>query len=83
VLAYAIKSWVVEGSLDGQNWTLIDRRTDNRDFTAGRLAQGRTSFACSHQVEARYIRLTQTDRNHWNTHALEVFDVEFFGTLLE
>jgi hypothetical protein len=27
-----MKSCVVEGSLDGENWTEIDRKTDNQDF---------------------------------------------------
>jgi hypothetical protein len=28
---YTIKSWVVDGSLDGVNWAEIDRKTDNDD----------------------------------------------------
>jgi hypothetical protein len=27
-----IKSWIVEGSLDGSSWTEIDRQTENQDF---------------------------------------------------
>jgi hypothetical protein len=27
-----LKSWVVEGSLDGQCWAEIDRPTNNQDF---------------------------------------------------
>jgi hypothetical protein len=33
IRAAVLKSWVVEGSLDGESWTELDRQTDNEDFT--------------------------------------------------
>jgi hypothetical protein len=32
IRAWDPKSWVLEVSLDGASWTVIDRRTNNRDF---------------------------------------------------
>jgi hypothetical protein len=76
-----LKSWVVEGSLDGSSWTEIDRQTDKQDFRYGKPA----SFAVSNPAEFRFIRLTQTDKNHWTTpdDQLALRAVEFFGTLSE
>jgi hypothetical protein len=55
-----LKSWVVEGSLDGNSWMEIDRQTDNLDF---KNWWNTVSFAVSKPVEFRFIRLTQTDKN--------------------
>jgi hypothetical protein len=75
-----LKSWVVEGSLDGRSWTEIDRQTDNQDFEDG---WNTASFTVSKPAEFRFIRLTQTDKNHVGDNCLVLFAVEFFGTLSE
>jgi hypothetical protein len=75
------KSWIVEGSLDGANWTELDRQTDNEDF---KTDISTASFSISTVVEVRLIRFTQTDKNHDGTDFLgELELVEFFGTLSE
>jgi hypothetical protein len=75
----ALKSWIVEGSLDGRNWTEIDQQTDNQGFVPPNTA----SFAVSNPEEFRFLRLTQTDENHDGHDLLYLFAVEFFGTLAE
>jgi hypothetical protein len=72
-----LKSWVVESSLDGDAWTTIDRKTDNDDFKS----LGTASFDVSHSAECRFIRLTQTGKNHSGKDWLRIHAVEFFGTL--
>jgi hypothetical protein len=79
IYKWRLKSWVVEGSLDGKNWTEMDRKTDNQDF---KDTWNTVSFALS-PVECRFIRLTQTDKNHGGNDYLYLFAVEFFGTLSE
>jgi hypothetical protein len=74
-----LKSWVVESSLDGLNWTEIDRKTDNNDM----LDIERASFAVSNSAECRFLRLTQTGANHDGNDLLCIEAFEFFGTLLE
>jgi hypothetical protein len=74
------KSWLVESSQDGENWVEIDRRTDNGDVNE---ASWTASFAVCNSVECRFIRLTQTGKNHAYTDHLGINSVEFFGTLLE
>jgi hypothetical protein len=78
IQALYLKSWVVEGSLDGENWKEIDRQTDNHDFMD---EYGTASFTVLKPVESRFIRLTQTDTRHYGGDQLELAAVEFFGTL--
>jgi hypothetical protein len=78
-----IKSWVVEGSVDGANWTEIDRKTDTEDFKSRTGPPSMSSFPVSNPAESRFIRLTQTDRRHSNDNELWLGAVEFFGTLYE
>jgi uncharacterized coiled-coil protein SlyX len=91
IRSYRLKSWVVESSLDGKTWREIDRKRDNRDFSDGRET---VSFAVSKLAECRFIRLTQTGKNHYGydysrsgqidrSNELAIFAFEFFGTLLE
>jgi hypothetical protein len=74
-----LKSWVVEGSLDGRSWTEIDRQTDNQHFKK----LNRASFAVSNPAEFRFIRLTQTGKRTYGDDYLSLQAVEFFGTLSE
>jgi hypothetical protein len=47
----SLYSWVVESSLDGENWVEIDRRTEQDAWD--------TEFEASNSNECRFIRLTQ------------------------
>jgi hypothetical protein len=62
IKSYRLKSWVVESSLDGEAWTETDRKADNQDFRG--LNWSPVSFAVSKSAECRFIRLTQTGKNH-------------------
>jgi hypothetical protein len=75
-----LKSWVVESSLDGEAWTEIDRKTDNEDFMDGWET---ASFAVSNSAECRFIRLTQTGKNHKGSDYLHIQAFEVFGTFFE
>jgi hypothetical protein len=75
-----LKSWVVEGSLDGKSWKEIDRQRNNQDF---KHHWDVASFAVSKPAECRFIRLTQTDKRHDNYDSLFLRAVECFGTLSE
>jgi hypothetical protein len=58
---YFLKSWVVEGLLDDENWTEIDQQANNQDFKDG---WNTVSSTVSKSVESRFIRLSPTDKNH-------------------
>jgi hypothetical protein len=79
IRSHLVTSWVIEGSLDGENWTEIDRQRNIEDFKECNTA----SFAVSHPGKYRLIRLTQPDKNHRGDDLLGLGPVEFFGTLFE
>jgi hypothetical protein len=78
VKAWLLKSWIVEGSLDGESWTGIDRQTENAHF---KDRCNIASFAVLNPAESRFIRLTQADTTE--TDRLVLYAVEFFGTISE
>jgi hypothetical protein len=82
IRTFSLKSWVVEGSLDGESWTEIDQQTNNQDFKDGTAT---ASFAVSKTGECRFIRLTETGKTHppFPGDSLLLCAVEFFGTLSE
>jgi hypothetical protein len=73
-----LKSWVIEGSIDGINWTLIDQRADNMTlFGLGSTA----SFTVRASPECRFVRLTQTAESNSGLDSLDFAGLEIFGTL--
>jgi hypothetical protein len=79
VVCCTLKSWVVEGSLDGESWTEIDRRTDTKVFQRKPFKPDTGSFAVANIMQCRLIRLTSTVQDPFDFMSLHA--VEFFGTL--
>jgi hypothetical protein len=67
-------------SVDGESWTEIDQRMNNTDLKERPFI---SSFTVSKSAEGRFIRLTQTGKNHSGHDVLWIHAFEFFGTLLE
>jgi hypothetical protein len=97
---YAIKaslllSCLLEGSMDGENWTEIDRQCEicqrglptldwiGRDMPV--YCNDFVTLCCevSAPMEARFIRLTQNDKNTGGGDYMVVMAVEFFGKITE
>jgi hypothetical protein len=64
-----LKSWVVETSLDGETWTDMDRKTDNKDFTKEHEI---ASFAVSNSAECR-LGLSSNDESKRPNNYLLIF----------
>ena len=72
------KSWVVEGSLDGKNWEIIDEEKDRTELCGiGKLK----TFEVGHKGKYSYFKFTQTEPNNFNRHCFDLGKVEFFGAL--
>jgi hypothetical protein len=77
---YHLKSWVIEGSDDGQTWTQIDRRSNTNDLNGWDKFR---TYGVSTVVETRILRLRQTGKSHSGDDYLAFSAWELFGTLLE
>jgi hypothetical protein len=75
-----LKSWVVEGSNDLQDWFELDRRVNNGDLNAGNEVK---TFGIASDVRCRAVRLRQIDLNHKGTHVMLISGLELFGKLIE
>jgi hypothetical protein len=75
-----LRSWVLEGSLEGQSWIELDRHENNSALT-GRGATA--TFPVSHSSAFQFIRLRQIGKNNSNSDNLELCAIEFFGVLAE
>jgi hypothetical protein len=73
-----LKSWVLEGSDDGENWDEIDRREANNDLNGRSKVK---TFTCQQPAKVRKLRLRQIGKNHHNADDIQLSGVEFFGRL--
>jgi hypothetical protein len=76
ITTYTLKSWVVESSLDGLNWTEIDWKMN---IPVG----GCISFPFPIGRECRFIRITQIGENANASSRLVFAASEVFGALFE
>jgi hypothetical protein len=74
------KSWLVEVSSDGTNWTEIDHRENNAELNDRNVTR---TFQVSQSEEGRFIRLVNIGRNHHGNDCLSISGFEVFGTLIE
>ena len=80
-----LKSWVIEGSVDGNQWDEIDNQTNNSSLNGSRYE---AIFEVKHKRKEfyRYIRLRQTGLA-WcpdsNNNRFEIMYIDFYGVLLE
>jgi hypothetical protein len=73
-----LKSWKVEGSSDGQNWTLLDKKNDNFDVKDDRSFR---TFPLWSSPTVRMIRLTLTGPTHAGGYWLMLRRLELFGSI--
>jgi hypothetical protein len=78
--SYHLRSWTLEGSMDGQSWQELDRRENNTALNS----QGATAtFSISQSSEIEMVRLRQLSQNSNGTHQLVVNALELFGIIVE
>jgi hypothetical protein len=75
-----LRSWTLEGSMDGQSWQELDRRDNNTVLNS----QGATAtFSISQSSEIQMIRLRQLSQSSGGTNCLIVNAIELFGNIVE
>jgi hypothetical protein len=77
LMAPLLTAWVLEGSLDGENWITMDFRRDNEDCRKTGLALFRVTTV----VECRFIRLVQMGKNLTGGDELRLEYADFGGII--
>lgn len=74
-----LQSWVIEGSNDNKNWTLIDRKS-TKALCENYVIK---TFQCNvkNSSSYRFVRLKQIGENSNYLNYLMISNIEFFGTL--
>jgi hypothetical protein len=75
-----LKSWEAQGSVNGQEWTALDRQAENNSL---REIGAIRTFQVAVEREVRMVRLMQTGMNHVGTDSFAISGFELFGDLLE
>ncbi|KAK8845782.1 hypothetical protein M9Y10_020702 [Tritrichomonas musculus] len=78
---YHPQSWVIEGSVDKENWEILSEEKDSKVFSRQSIVH---SFPIQNQSqhEVKFIRLRQTGKNSNNSHHLYFSAIEFYGRLI-
>lgn len=74
----SLRSWVIEGSNDNDQWDEIDRHDDSDDLSG--LYSTKT-YHVTTSLKFRYLRLRQTGPDINNENYLTLCCIEFFGSL--
>jgi hypothetical protein len=75
-----LKSWLVETSLDGENWQEVAREENNNQLNGPNFAD---TFPVPSGGGCRFIRLVNVGRNHQGSDCLQISAWEIFGSLFE
>jgi hypothetical protein len=74
-----MKSWVLQGSVDGESWVLLDEHEDSTDFHGKAFAT--VTYLVETTEEFRILRVAQMGVTTYGTHYLQMSAFEVFGTL--
>lgn len=74
------KTWVIQGSNDGQNWEDIDKQEDCPYLNGASLIHT-FKIKKENRKEFSYIKLLQTDSNWYGRDFLLIDSIEFYGEL--
>lgn len=77
-----LKSWVLEGSKDGESWTVLDQRENNSELNDKNVTR---NFTISSNLGEcfRFIRLRQTGKSHEGKNYIMISSFELFGSLFK
>jgi hypothetical protein len=75
-----LKSWLVETSMDGENWREVAHEEDNKQLNGYLFI---ATFPVAGGEECRFIRLVNIGRNHMGNDCLVISAWEIFVNLIE
>ena len=72
-----MKSWTMQGSLDGASWFCLDEFRLNKHFDSSQI-----SCRMFSDVPVRFVRLKLIGKNSSGNNVLTLHQIEFFGELI-
>ena len=72
------KSWILEGSIDNQTWTLLHSKNNSGDLST--IPNVVKTYPVIQNGVFSYLKFTQTGPNDNNSYIFHVERVDFFGT---
>ena len=82
VRKWHLKSWVFEGSLNQQDWVVLDEQQNNNDLN-GANKEKTFEIKSNDPREFRFLRIRMSDKNHAGTRHMTCAKFEVYGTLIE
>jgi len=79
--ADSLRTWDLQGSADGQNWTVLKRHTNDKSLNSNFASNSWTIPGVTKAY--RYFRILQTGRNSNNHNFLVLSGFEIYGSLYE
>jgi hypothetical protein len=77
---FNLRRWVIEGSVTGADWIVLDKQDENNELTAKPVTRT-YPLKCTQQLQ--FVRLRQTGKNHNGGDNLAISFFEIFGSLFE
>jgi hypothetical protein len=77
----ALKSWLVETSVDGKRWREVGHNEEDEKELKGMCSTA--IFAVARAGKCRFIRLVNIGRNHFRNDCLAISAWEIFGSIIE
>jgi hypothetical protein len=77
-----LKNWVIETSMDGSAWSIVDSRINNADLN-GKNVTVHFNIDESRHERCRFVRLRQTGLNHVGSYSLVLSSFEVFGDFVD
>lgn len=77
-----LKSWVIEGSVDNNNWMKLDEQNNCSLLNGENLCHTFVIENLDDRKEFKYLRIRQTGENWHNRNYLEICSIEFYGKLI-
>jgi hypothetical protein len=74
-----LKSWVIEVSEDGFDWTVVDQKKDNDELNGTNIIK---VFGLESEAEGRLVRLRQTGPAHSGKYFIAISGFELYGSVL-
>ena len=72
----SLTSWNLEGSVDGNRWSLLDERRNSQNKFGYK-----NQYRIDQKMRCRFIRIKQIDKNLAGTFSMCIQNIEFFGEL--